>query len=941
MPHDYRTNDSNSSGSKFSGFAALVARFALPVVGLWVFAAVALNLIAPPIEQMIIEHGSPLFPVHTASGEALKRMGRAFGESSSNNQSVFILEKNAPFGEADQQYRVELVRRLKADKAHVESVFDTWSDPQLAAATESPDKQLAFLQLNLAGNIGSPKAVESVQAVQSIVDSIPKPAGVSVYNAGMSQGAVEEIDAVMQDSIRLAIASAVLIGALLLFVYRSIWVAVLPLFTVGLAVAVADPLVNLLVQAGLLPTSLFTNALMGALMMGACTDYSIFFIGRYQEGRRAGQSIDEAYRSAYQGVAPVVFASGLTVAGGLACMDFAQLDLLKTMGTPCAIGLICSAASALTITPVVLFVGAKRFGLFEPKRRVRSATVWRRVGVCIARWPKPIFIASSVVLALCMLAIPTAELNFDELAYIPHNMQSAKGLSAVQRHFPEHQLYPDIVLIEADHDLRNSADIGTIEQTAQQLAKLPDVNAVQWLTRPLGAPLDQASLTFGAGYAGKMLSQNLLVIKERARQMRQLTDNLGATIELIDQLKAELSGAQQQAGALNAQSERTSATLKKLDKQIHDLRALAEPVRASLAEQTDCAKNLACSGANATLNGLADLGQLSSGLRQITALSASLQNGMTTSTSSIPLIEGSLVQLRDMANSINMAIEPMVSQLDMGVSLMQDLGRSSAGTGTYFYFPAQLLSDPRLKPYVGLMFSPDGKTTRLIVMGKSSSFGAQGMLRPARLGEATDAALKGTPLEGSVVTVSGSAATIADTHAILDRDKKIILVAALTLIFSIVLLLLRSVVAAGVVIASVVVSYLSTYGLSLFVWQHLIGLQLHWAVPLAVFAVLISVGADYNLLVASRFKEEMGAGVKTGVIRSITGTGGVVTTAGMVFAVTMFSMLGASLVHLAQMGFTIGMGLVIDTFVVRTFTVPTLAVMLGEKFWWPMRLKDL
>lgn len=111
-------------------------------------------------------------------------------------------------------------------------------------------------------------------------------------------------------------------------------------------------------------------------------------------------------------------------------------------------------------------------------------------------------------------------------------------------------------------------------------------------------------------------------------------------------------------------------------------------------------------------------------------------------------------------------------------------------------------------------------------------------------------------------------------RVMLDRDEKLIMIGCLTVIFTVVLLLLRGLVASLIVIGSVLVSFASTLGLALVIWQHVLGIQLHWSVPVAVFAILISVGADYNLLVASRFKEEMSAGIRTGVIRSIAGTGG-------------------------------------------------------------------
>jgi MMPL family len=100
----------------------------------------------------------------------------------------------------------------------------------------------------------------------------------------------------------------------------------------------------------------------------------------------------------------------------------------------------------------------------------------------------------------------------------------------------------------------------------------------------------------------------------------------------------------------------------------------------------------------------------------------------------------------------------------------------------------------------------------------------------------------------------------------------------------------------------------------------------------------VAVGADYNLLLVMRLKEEAHAGLKTAVIRAFGGTGGVVTTAGIVFGITMFAMLGGNVLSIAQVGSTIGVGLLIDTLVVRAFVVPSIVVLLGRWFWWSPRV---
>lgn len=172
-----------------------------------------------------------------------------------------------------------------------------------------------------------------------------------------------------------------------------------------------------------------------------------------------------------------------------------------------------------------------------------------------------------------------------------------------------------------------------------------------------------------------------------------------------------------------------------------------------------------------------------------------------------------------------------------------------------------------------------------------------------------------------------------------DYDLLIVATAALILIFLIMVLLTRAIVASAVIVGTVVLSLGTSFGLSVLLWQHLIGIPLHWMVlPMSVI-VLLAVGADYNLLLVSRMKEELHAGLNTGIIRSMAGTGSVVTAAGMVFAFTMMSMTVSDMIVIGQVGTTIGLGLLFDTFVVRSFMTPSIAALLGRWFWWPQQVR--
>ena len=164
-------------------------------------------------------------------------------------------------------------------------------------------------------------------------------------------------------------------------------------------------------------------------------------------------------------------------------------------------------------------------------------------------------------------------------------------------------------------------------------------------------------------------------------------------------------------------------------------------------------------------------------------------------------------------------------------------------------------------------------------------------------------------------------------------------IAALSLILLIMMFITRSLVAALVIVGTVALSLGASFGLSVLVWEKLLGIDLYWIVLALAVILLLAVGSDYNLLLISRFKEEIHAGLNTGIIRSMASTGAVVTAAGLVFAATMGSFVFSNLRVLGQIGTTIGLGLLFDTLVVRSFMTPALAALLGRWFWWPMKVR--
>ena len=230
----------------------------------------------------------------------------------------------------------------------------------------------------------------------------------------------------------------------------------------------------------------------------------------------------------------------------------------------------------------------------------------------------------------------------------------------------------------------------------------------------------------------------------------------------------------------------------------------------------------------------------------------------------------------------------------------------------------------------------DGKAVRFIITHQGDPASVEGIQHVAGIKDAVGDAIKGTPLESSKVSLAGTGSMYSDMQDGVIIDLLIACISALILIFAIMLLITRSVVAALVIVGTVAASLGTACGLSVLIWQDIAGFGVQWIVlPLSV-VILLAVGSDYNLLVVSRLKEEIHAGLNTGIIRGMGATGRMVTAAGLVFAFTMASMIVSNLRVVGQLGTTIGLGLLVDTLIVRSFMTPSIAAALGRWFWWPL-----
>ena len=922
-----------------SSIAKVIRRLAVPIALFWLALAAITNAVVPPLEAVAKVKNVSLSPQDAPSLQAMKRMGKVFHEFDSDSVAMVVLEGDKPLGDDAHRFYDTMVHKLSQDTKHVQHIQDFWGDPLTASGSQSADGKAAYVQVFLAGNQGNTLANESVDAVRDIVANTPPPPGVTAYVTGAAPLIADQFAVGSKGTAKVTLITLVVIAVMLFFVYRSVITVALALLMVLVELAAARGVVAFLAYHGIIGLSTYSTNLVTLLTIAAGTDYVIFFLGRYQEARHAGVDRQTAFYTMYRGTAHVVLGSGLTIAGAVYCLSFTRLPYFHSLGVPAAIGILTALVAALTLAPAVLTMGS-HFGAFDPKRKMRTRG-WRRIGTAIVRWPGPILVVTSAVALIGLLALPGYKTSYDSRHYLPAYAPAVVGYAAAERHFTQARLNPELLMIETDHDMRNPADMLILERVAKAIFHTPGIAMVQSMTRPLGTPLNHSSIPFQLSAQSFGQIENLKYQQDRAADILKQAAEIDKTLAILRQ---QYALQQQAAAATNEQTEafhNTVATVNDLRDKIANFDDFFRPLRNYFYWEPHCFDIPMCWALRSLFDALDGIDALTDQFGQITASLDKLNALQPQLVALIPAQIASQQTNRDLILTNYATMSGIYAQTAAALQNATAMGQAfdASKNDDSFYLPPEAFDNAEFKRGLKLFLSPDGKAARMIITHDGDPATPEGISHIDAIRKAALEAVKGTPLATANIYLAGTASTYKDIQDGAKYDLMIAAIAALSLILLIMMVITRSLVAALVIVGTVALSLGASFGLSVLVWQHLLGIQLYWIVLALAVILLLAVGSDYNLLLISRFKEEIGAGLKTGIIRAMAGTGAVVTAAGLVFAFTMSSFVFADLRVLGQVGTTIGLGLLFDTLIVRSFMTPSIAALLGRWFWWPQRVR--
>jgi len=490
----------------------------------WLVAAVGLSLIAPSWDNRAQDDDIRFLPERCDSVRGYRLLEQAFPQDVFASRLIFAVERtNGRLTDDDLRLvdlMVEDLNKLREEEPKLQiHRIASHRDPYVGNRFLSEDGHCTLIQVSL----GSPYlALQTRTTVDLAEHQLRKrladagEGAPTLYTTGQA-GIGHDLTSASADSLdKTTIATIILVIVILLWVYRSPLLALVPLASIAISVWVA---LKLLALCTLIPGFYLVNIsqIFAVVMLyGAGTDYCLFLISRYREELVLGRPLDKALTRSVGSVGGALAASAGTVICGLGMMGFAEFAKVRSGGPAIAISLAVALAASLTLAPALLrLLGKAAFwplGMPRPLPAAQKRTdVWSWISRKVVA--RPMWIWGTAVVVLLPLAFLGFQVhaNYRATGELSPTSSSVQGLAAIQRHFTAGEVGPITVLVESSANWDRKEGQAILSHVSQGFARLDNVAEVRSLTQPLGAPLTEpAALEKPADGKQPLFVKNLL-----------------------------------------------------------------------------------------------------------------------------------------------------------------------------------------------------------------------------------------------------------------------------------------------------------------------------------------------------------------------------------------------------------------------------------------------
>jgi RND superfamily putative drug exporter len=864
------------------------------IVGFWVVVAVAVGLAAPDLTRLAAEGQAHLVAEDAESSRGARLIREAWPDQSYESQVVVGLFRPSGLTPEDQ----DLARRLSARfeqregrPSDVLRVLGPASKPSVADRLVSKDKTLELVVVQLASSFVAPSTELSVNWLQEQASrpGLTPPAGLDLRWTGDAVIGRDYMRNVQTSLDRAALATVVLLLGVLLFVYRSFLLALVPLTTIGMCVVISRGVLAWLANAGW-EISPLVELFLIVLLFGSGTDFCLFVSWRFGE-HWDSRNPAAAMRVTLRRGSIALMTSAGTVFVGLMLMGTTRFKLFSSTGPSVALGLVITLAASLTLAPALLVLLArwrpKSFhGMTGPSSGFWDRFAHRVLGRPILSWSAGL----ALMVPFAVLGTRTT-FTQDTLLELPSRTASADGLRLVAEKFGAGIAAPLTVVLQSNESLRESGGLALIDEMSRKLGRQKWLEEVRSATQPLGStkPLDPARLSSRL----EVVNDGFHKIEAGAEQLRNGLENGLAKLRAARWLLSK-SGLQLPANP-------------------------GQPVDPNSSE--------AKAAREALSKGFQRAGSIFLGGNRPAPPPTEAVPSPQPPTPPAPVAEKPDETVEQLAQAVVGA-----SQIADGIRrasgeistiLADPVGRRSLDR--LLITPETVVEHPELLESFDTYITTDGKAARFELTQTARVFSTEAMdevvMLRDKLRDRLDEEVE--PLSVKVL-VAGPNAESADIRALTRSDQVQSWFVIPIGVFIVLLIALRDPMACLNLVATMLLTYLFALGATHFLFITCLGAEgLDWKVPYFLFVLLVAVGVDYNVFLMARLHEESGTlGLRAGIGRAVAQTGGLISSAAAITAVSFASFLFSPLSSLRQLGFALVVGITVDALLVRPLLVP-------------------
>ena len=510
----------------------------LGIVG-WFFLIGAISSIAPSLSEVTTNEQDEFLPVGAESVESLKLRTEKFPAADGVPALVVFRAETALDELSSAVSQFTSAARAPDAPDSILSVVSPSESPAVASTLISKDRTTAMVVVTIGGAPSEPKFGEAVDWLSEEAAAVGADVEIETAvtgPAGIINDAVKVFGSI---DLRVTLVTVVLVLVLLLVIYRSPLLAVIPLVVIGTALTLSQSVAALLSQQFDLPLNGQVTAIMSVLVFGAGTNYALFIVSRYREELVLNSNKWGAMRTTMSNVGPSIAGSAGTTIVAMFALTFASFGSFRSLGPMLAVAIFIVLLSGLFVMPAVIALFGK--WVFWPRPLIQQSSIetngiWHRVGRLVSRRPLVVFSITMVGIVIATIPSWTIIPSFNFIDGFPDDAESKRGYSLLAESFPQGLLAPIEVFVESNgSSISDSFD--SLEEFSASLASTPGVLRVTGPTRPIGVPVNE---TIAAAQGAK----RFISLDETTARLELIVDGdpySAEALDLIEELRSTVT----------------------------------------------------------------------------------------------------------------------------------------------------------------------------------------------------------------------------------------------------------------------------------------------------------------------------------------------------------------------------------------------------------------